>query len=329
MLLGDGLEGRHQQLLVVGRDVRALEHRRDLELAGRDLVVPGLGRDAQLEQLPLGVHHEAEDPLRDRTEVVVVELLALGRLDAEQGAAGVQQVGPGEEEVPVDQEVLLLGAAERHHSGRLVAEQLQHSFGVVGHRLLRRSNGVLWSSASPVIETKTVGMRRVLPFGFSSTYAGLVTSQPVYPRASNVLRSPPLGKLEASGSPWTSVLPANSASAETVADGLEEAVVLLCGEPGQRVEDVRVVGGALLQRPIFHGRRDGVGDGGIKGRSVLDGGDDRLKTDLGSRFCMTDLLKTFAPKTSPGASPTSKLAARRHIRFDISDRLQANVASCH
>src|SRR6478736_4762436 len=34
-----------------------------------------------------------------------------------------------------------------------------------------------------------------------------------------------------------------------------------------------------------------------------------LKTDLGSRFCMTDLLKTFAPKISPGASPTSKLAA--------------------
>ena len=32
-----------------------------------------------------------------------------------------------------------------------------------------RSSGVLKSSASPVIETKTVGMQRVLPFGFSST----------------------------------------------------------------------------------------------------------------------------------------------------------------
>ncbi len=42
-----------------------------------------------------------------------------------------------------------------------------------------RSSGVLWSSASPVIDTKTVGMQRVLPFGFSRTYAGLVTSQPV------------------------------------------------------------------------------------------------------------------------------------------------------
>ena len=95
VLLGDRLEGRHQQLLVVGGDVGALEHRRDLELPGRDLVVPGLGRDAELEQLALGVHHEAEHPLGDGPEVVVVELLALGRLGAEQGASRVDQVGPG------------------------------------------------------------------------------------------------------------------------------------------------------------------------------------------------------------------------------------------
>ena len=92
------LQRGHQQLLVVGRDVGALEHRRDLELAGGDLVVPGLGRDAELEQLALGVHHEAQHALRDGAEVVVVELLALRRLGAEQGAAGVEQVGAGEEE---------------------------------------------------------------------------------------------------------------------------------------------------------------------------------------------------------------------------------------
>jgi len=50
-----------------------------------------------------------------------------------------------------------------------VAEQLEDAFGVLAHRLLRRSSGVLWSSASPVIDTKTVGIQRVLPFGFSST----------------------------------------------------------------------------------------------------------------------------------------------------------------
>ena len=99
---------------MVGSDVGPLEHRSDLELAGGDLVVPGLGRDAEFEQLTLGVHHEAEDTLGDGAEVVVVELLAFGRLGAEQGAARVDQVRPRQEEVPVDQEVLLLGAAERH-----------------------------------------------------------------------------------------------------------------------------------------------------------------------------------------------------------------------
>ena len=128
----------HEQLLVVGRHVGALEHRGQLELAGRDLVVAGLGRDAELEQLALGVEHEGEDPLGDGAEVVVVELLALGRLGAEQRAARVEQVGAGEEEAAVDQEVLLLGAGEGHDRvGLLVAEQLQDPLGLRGHRLLR------------------------------------------------------------------------------------------------------------------------------------------------------------------------------------------------
>ena len=54
VLLGDPLQRDHQQLLVVGGDVGALEHRGQLELARGDLVVAGLGRDAQLEQLALG-----------------------------------------------------------------------------------------------------------------------------------------------------------------------------------------------------------------------------------------------------------------------------------
>ncbi len=112
VLLSDCLEDRHRQLLMVRSDVGPLEHRRQLELAGGHLVVPGLGGNTELEQLALGVHHEAEDALRDSTEVVVVELLAFGRLRAEQCATGVDQVRPREEEVPIDQEVLLLRTAE-------------------------------------------------------------------------------------------------------------------------------------------------------------------------------------------------------------------------
>ena len=82
--------------------------------------------------------------------------------------------------MPVDQEVLLLGAAERHHVlGLSWPNSFRTRSACSAIACCERSSGVLWSSASPVIETNTVGMHSVLPFGFSSTYAGLVTSQPV------------------------------------------------------------------------------------------------------------------------------------------------------
>jgi hypothetical protein len=77
---------------------------------GGHFVVAGLDRHAQLEQLALRVQHAGEHALGNRAEVLVLELLALGRLGAEQRAAAEGQVGAGEEEVAVDQEVLLLGA---------------------------------------------------------------------------------------------------------------------------------------------------------------------------------------------------------------------------
>src|SRR5690606_3459016 len=64
-----------------------------------------------------------------------------------------------------------------------------------------RSSGVFLSSASPVHEAKAVGMHSVASPPVFRRKAGLVGSQAVYPRASYVSRSPPDGKLLASGSP--------------------------------------------------------------------------------------------------------------------------------
>ena len=82
-------------------------------LARRHLVVARLDRDADLVQLALGFHHERQHAVGDRAEVVVLHLLALRRPRAEERAAGVDQVGPVEIELPVDQEILLLGSARR------------------------------------------------------------------------------------------------------------------------------------------------------------------------------------------------------------------------
>jgi hypothetical protein len=51
----------------------------------------------------------------------------------------------------------------------------------------------------------------VTPFGSTCRKIGLVTSQPVYPRASKVARRPPDGNELASGSPWRRFWPENSA----------------------------------------------------------------------------------------------------------------------
>ena len=79
---------------MIARDVTRLEQWRDLVLSRRHFVVPGLHRHAQPVQLPLGFGHEGEHPRRDGAEIVVFQLLALGRLGAEKRALAGQQVRP-------------------------------------------------------------------------------------------------------------------------------------------------------------------------------------------------------------------------------------------
>ena len=113
VLLGDATERDHHDLLMVGGDIRGLEHRGNFILGRGHLVVTGLDRHAELEEFPLGFEHEGQHPFGNRAEVMVLELLALGRLGAEQRPTGGVQVGPREVEVAVDEEVLLLRSGGR------------------------------------------------------------------------------------------------------------------------------------------------------------------------------------------------------------------------
>ncbi len=122
----------HRHHLVIGGDVGVLEDRRDFVLARRDLVVPRLDRDADLVELALHFHHERKDALGDGAEVLVLELLALGRLGAEECPTGIDEVWALEVELPIDEEVLLLRAAGRDDALRLRAEELEDA-----DRLLR------------------------------------------------------------------------------------------------------------------------------------------------------------------------------------------------
>jgi hypothetical protein len=131
------LQRLHQQHLMVARDVTRLEQGRDLILSRRHLVVPGLHRHAQPVQLPLGLGHKGEHPGRNGSEIVVFQLLALGRLGSEERPLAGQQVGPLVEQLAVHQEVFLLrsdggddpgdplvGAEHPENSKRLLGERL-------------------------------------------------------------------------------------------------------------------------------------------------------------------------------------------------------------
>ena len=112
---------------------------------------------------------------------MVVELVALRRLGAEQRPPGGDQVGALEVVLLVDQEVLLLGAdggedalgARRRRAGAGRGSPSCESASI------ERSSGILASSASPVQEANAVGMQSSAPFGFSRMKAGLVGSQAV------------------------------------------------------------------------------------------------------------------------------------------------------
>ncbi len=282
VLLGDALQRDHQELLVIGRDVGVLEDRRDFVLSRCHLVVARLHRDAELEELALGVDHEREHALGDRAEVLVLELLPLGRRRAEESATARDQVGPREEEMAVDQEVLLLGAREREDRRRLlVAEEREHALRLLVQRLLRAQQRRLLVErlARPRYEgggnaerravgiLEQVSRARDVPRRVAACFEG---------RADASVR-----KARRIGLALDQRLASELRDRAAVAVGGEERVVLLRGEAGERIEDVGVVRRALLDRPVLHRRRDDVGDRGIELRCGVDGALERLEHRLG------------------------------------------------
>ena len=130
------LHDLHYQLVLVAGGVGVGVDGGHLMLGGGHLVVLGLAEHAQLPQLLVQVLHVGGHPGTDGAEVVVLQLLALGGLGAEQGAAGHPQILPLGVLGLVDQEILLLWANLRHHPlGLGVAEEPQDPDGLAADLL--------------------------------------------------------------------------------------------------------------------------------------------------------------------------------------------------
>ena len=128
---GDLFHRLHHQLILVGSDVGDGEDGRQFMLAGRDLVVTGLGEDAEFPQFLIEILHKCDHARLDGPEVMILQLLPLRRLCPKEGAAGKDEVLARVVHLAVDEKILLLRADGGIHAlDGHIAEQAQDAQGL-------------------------------------------------------------------------------------------------------------------------------------------------------------------------------------------------------
>lgn len=123
----------HDQVLVDGLVDFAIDGG-ELMLAGSNLVVLGLGGNAERPQLIVQVLHVGRDGGADSAKVVLLELLTLAWSSTKEGAAGNDQVLALAVGVLLDQEVLLLVAHGRNDLLGGLTEQRQNALRLTRER---------------------------------------------------------------------------------------------------------------------------------------------------------------------------------------------------
>ena len=255
---------------MVGGHVGILERHRQLVLGRRDFVVPRLDRHPQLVQLGFGLEHAGQDSFRNGPEVMVLQLLPLGGPGAEQGSTGVDQIGPREVEVLVDQEVLLLGPGRAVDARGVGTEEPQDPDRVLRQGLHRAEQGGLLveSLAGPGTECRGDAQGRAVGIVQDEGGAGRVPGGVAagFERGSNAARRKARGVRLAANQ----LLAAELGDRRTPFRRNQERVVFLGRQPGHRLEPVREMRRAVLHGPFPHGGRDHVGDRRVEGGPFLD-----------------------------------------------------------
>ena len=120
-------------------------------LRGGDLIVLGLGQNAELPEFLVQILHERGHARLDGAEIMVVQLLPLRRLRAEERAARVEQVLALIVKRLVDEEIFLLRADRGAHSpdGSVWPKSFRMRRPCLLMACMERSSGVFLSSASP------------------------------------------------------------------------------------------------------------------------------------------------------------------------------------
>ncbi len=135
VLAGDEVHQVHHDLVLVVGEVGLTVDGREFELVRSHLVVTGLDGNTQPMAGDLQVTHESGHARRNGGEIMVVELLVLGGIVAEQGASGDHQVRAGGVEAFVHKEILLFPAQVGIDLGHPGIEELADGDGRVAHGL--------------------------------------------------------------------------------------------------------------------------------------------------------------------------------------------------
>ena len=277
MTLGHVLHDLHGELVVVHGNVGLAEHRSALMLAGGHLVVLGLGVDAQLPQLLVQIRHEGLDAGTNGAEIVVFHLLTFGRIGAEEGASGEDQIGTLGVVLGVHQEVLLLHADGGYHALGLLAEELEHPAGLV-------ADGVHGAQQRGLLIQHLAGVAAKR----GGDIEGIVLNKGIAGGVPGRVSSGLEGGAQAAGGEAGGVgLALHQLLAGKLHDdaaairGGKEAVVLFRVDSRHGLEPVGEMGGALLNGPILHGVGHHAGHMGRQSSAFRHGFLQRLINALG------------------------------------------------
>ena len=229
-------------------------------LGGGHFVVLGLGHYAQFPQFLVQFFHVGPHPGLNRTKVVVIQLLPLGRHRPKKGAAGIAQVAPPLVQLLRDQEILLLRPYGGGYGGDIVPAhgvQKAHRFAVENvhtaqqRRFFIQCFAGIAAKGGGDIQAVIFDERRTgrIPGGIAPRLKG--GAQPAAGEAAGIrfaLDEFPPGKFHN----------------DPIAGRGQEAIVLFGGDAGHRLEPVGKVGYAMIQCPGLHHIGDDIGYGSVQ-----------------------------------------------------------------
>ena len=274
MLARDPLQRLHHQLVAVDSQIRFFIDTGQLMLSRSHFVVLGLGRNPHPPQLPVDILHKGNDLLPDRSVIMVVHLLPLGRHGPEESPSRVDQIFPLHEFFGIHQEVFLLRSdIWRHLAGGRVAEQ--------PYQPQRLSvNGFHGTQKRRLLIQRLAGVgtegRRNAQHGAAVILADKRGRGAVPGRIAPGLKGGPQssgGKRRGIGFSFDQFFSGKAHQNLAAGKGRrDKRIMLLRRHSRQRLKPVRIVSGPFLDRPFLHFMRNHIRCGQIKVTALTDDG---------------------------------------------------------